>query len=826
MIKVNNRPAMKQLLNGQKKQNRSRNRLILFALIVVTFLLTTISSLGINYYRSEQQRSLALQGADYSGQVNGPSSEQIETLQAHPKIAAAGIMSQANTIRSFQDRNVDISLLWGDDIYWQQIKQPAITEIEGRYPTKEQELMISKKALQKLGIENAKVGDEFTAQTVLNAEDFANETFVISGIYHDYSNKAQAYVSQKYFDKNGAVTDDLAFSRAFIKLNSIFFSDEDANQLEKKLNTRNYQWLAIDTEGMKLFLQFLFALGLLVLVIMLCAYLVIYNILYISIQRDIHYYGLLKTIGTTQKQIKQLIFRQVIQIALIGIPIGLISGGVIAQVIVPRILDQVSYNQMAATMSFGPLIFVLAALFAFTTLCISSYKPAKFAASITPIEAVNYTGAKVSTKKMIKAKNGSKITTMAFRNVFRNKKQALLVILSLFLGLSAFTVVESLVINNDGKYILNALGMDDMVIENTTAVEDKQEPILTTDMQNQFTDIAGVDQVHPITAEKMTIPLDKNPLLDKFLKVNFELAWAVTKEEGIKMIAEEPEEFYGVIGGIDESTFMEFNKSVDNKYSKQAFLNGELCLIPTISQLKESLLPLAGQDFTFQIGSDTHQMKVAAIESGRNLDGPQMNGFYPTIIVSNQLMEKLFGPSVFVDKLLIDYQEDYDRHTEQAVKQLMATAPLVNGESKIERYDNMHESEQQLRVVGTVLAIILGLLGLINYCNMLFSNIANRLREFALLEAIGMTRKQQQKVLVFEGLIYGGCSLLLTTTIGIALAWLVFKSMDGYGLPFVLPVKILLGIYGAATLLCMILPVLVFRIERKSSIIEQLQQEL
>ena len=59
---------------------------------------------------------------------------------------------------------------------------------------------------------------------------------------------------------------------------------------------------------------------------LLTGYLIIYNIFQISVLRDLHFYGLLKTIGTTDRQIRSILSRQAWILSLIGIPIGLIGG--------------------------------------------------------------------------------------------------------------------------------------------------------------------------------------------------------------------------------------------------------------------------------------------------------------------------------------------------------------------------------------------------------------------------------------------------------------------------------------------------------------------
>lgn len=51
-------------------------------------------------------------------------------------------------------------------------------------------------------------------------------------------------------------------------------------------------------------------IGAALLLILVTGYLIIYNIFQISVIRDIRYYGLLKTIGTTGRQIKKILRRQ------------------------------------------------------------------------------------------------------------------------------------------------------------------------------------------------------------------------------------------------------------------------------------------------------------------------------------------------------------------------------------------------------------------------------------------------------------------------------------------------------------------------------------
>lgn len=59
--------------------------------------------------------------------------------------------------------------------------------------------------------------------------------------------------------------------------------------------------------------------------IVLCGYLLIYNVFYISVSNDVQFYGQLRTIGTTSRQIGKIISRQAMKIACFGIIAGLLG---------------------------------------------------------------------------------------------------------------------------------------------------------------------------------------------------------------------------------------------------------------------------------------------------------------------------------------------------------------------------------------------------------------------------------------------------------------------------------------------------------------------
>ena len=129
-------------------------------------------------------------------------------------------------------------------------------------------------------------------------------------------------------------------------------------------------------------------------------------------------------------------------------PIGLAVGFFIGKGIVPYIMAISNYNSGKVSVSLNPLIFVGAALFSLFTVAISTRKPGKMAAAISPVEAVKYTDSNADIrKKNKKSTDGGKIYKMALSNLGRNRKRTVLVIVSLSLSVilmnSVVTMTES-----------------------------------------------------------------------------------------------------------------------------------------------------------------------------------------------------------------------------------------------------------------------------------------------------------------------------------------------------------------------------------------------
>lgn len=195
------------------------------------------------------------------------------------------------------------------------------------------------------------------------------------------------------------------------------------------------------------------------LLIVFTGYLIIYNVFQISVTNDIRFYGLLKTIGTTGRQIKALLRQQALLLSCIGIPIGLVLGWMVGGLLAPMVIQRL--DGVVSTVSVHPLIFVGSALFALFTVLLSCAKPGRLAAKVSPIEAVRYTEGSQSKKKAKRGSGRVSPFSMARANLGRSKGKTVVTVLSLSLAVVLTTITATFVGGFDmDKYLSKSICTD------------------------------------------------------------------------------------------------------------------------------------------------------------------------------------------------------------------------------------------------------------------------------------------------------------------------------------------------------------------------------
>lgn len=832
MLKVNNKKVIQDLAKTTYKANKKRNLLTIVAIFLTTFLLCTVISVGLSYWNTVSLRQQRMQGIDYDIELTEPRDDQVSTIRKMDNVRYAGLCVKCGIASKYQDKELDkLKFYWLDDTCWKQQTIPALDYYEGNYPAKENEIMLSQSALRSMGIENPKVGMElpFIYQTL--AENSENndtaKTFILSGWFLDYTGVDKGYVSDKFYQLTGASQTDLTQGTLKISLKNPLYSEKDIIEMQNQINLSGKQIIEADYDTISNFIRTMSGLLVLLVLVFMSGYLFIYNTLYISVNRDIRYFGQLKTIGTTSVQIRNMIYKQMLWNAMIGIPLGLVCSTIIGKIIIPQLLH--SLNPTIAISEVGTIslwVFIITTIFSLTTTMISSQKPVKIAMNCSPIEAMKYIGA-TSVKNKNKKRTGGDIVSMVKMNLFRDKKQFVVIMCSLSLAVSLFLIINVVIYANNAKNILNHSYDYDIRLLNQTLLSDNEEQVFNSDFIEQIKSIGGVKDVRVLKSATAVVPYQEKVYGEYYKELYVSRYSPGNYEKDMELYKKQPDyySFACRVVGIDEVEFEKINNTLQIPLDKEKFKNGEIAFVS--KNFTQGDNGITGKKVEFSIPTALNPDKKEIIETGAIIDdypAYYSAGYTPDLIVSDDFFDEIMGQPL-IEMIKIDYDEPFSKNVESSIKKLIANNKLISAESKLDNYSEMKNSENQITVLGGSLGIIIMLLAILNYSNMMSESIQNRSKEFAILESIGMTRKQIKKMIVFESLGYSVLSIFIALILGLPASYLIFTNFNVYRIPYVFPVIKTLLLFITIIIVCVVTSLFVFSKSKSETIIELLRKD-
>ncbi|MFI8713244.1 ABC transporter permease [Brevibacillus brevis] len=842
MIKVKNNKAVRNLSDKSFKVNKTRNIIAIIAIALTALLFTTLFTMGLGTMENLQRATMRLAGGDGHAVLKSLTDEEFNRVKDHPlikEIAYDRLLSKKVTNEQFLKRHTEF--WYYDDVG---LKQGFIELEKGHKPVVENEVIADSNTLQLLGIP-LKEGAPLTLKLEIHGKEVQRD-FILSGWWKSdpvfYA--GQIFASKAYVDAHaeelrstykqdndwtGVINAYIMFDNSLNlqeKLNKVI--TESGYSLDK--NAPNYidnnvNWSYLSTNfssdpGTVLVL----ATGL--LLIMFTGYLIIYNIFQISVMRDIRFYGLLKTIGTSRKQIRRIIRRQALFLSLIGVPIGLLAGFFVGKSLIPLLMNNSMYANAEVTVSPNPWIFIGSALFAVITVIISTFKPGRIAAAVSPVEAVRYVDGGAKTKgrnKLKKSTNGAKMPLMARANLGRNKKRTTLVVISLSLSLvllnTAFTLSQSM----DLDKFLSKFHDTDFLIAHADYF---QEDFTGPDNATTESYIQAV-QAQPGYKEGGRLYSDSNVLTVEY-KENKE-GYETDARGNLPAVAYGLEELplhrlqlidgeldYGKLASgkyILENIQLDDNNKPHMEYARYQ-VGEKVTLHNYMGTAKASL----NQEYT------SHEFTVLGHVSRRtnlNIAGASYADFflpadiYKTLVKQPVVMSYAFNVSEGKENTMESFLKSYTETKE----------PVMDYRSKSTVMIQFSGMQNTIVMIGGTLSVIIGLIGILNFANAILTSILTRRQEFAILQSIGMANKQLKTMLIYEGLYYvlgtSICSILLGSLFSVLVAkplsnvmWFMSYHFVVWPLIAVLPALLALGIG---------IPLAIYSLSGGKSIVERLR---
>lgn len=249
----------------------------------------------------------------------------------------------------------------------------------------------------------------------------------------------------------------------------------------------------------------------------------------------------------------------------------------------------------------------------------------------------------------------------------------------------------------------------------------------------------------------------------------------------------------------------------------EKFHEGELAL--TASFIQVSPENAVGKTVQFTVQDEAYSIEIAGI-----VDNPNYftGGYTPEIIVSENWFLQIVTEPV-IELVYVDYKESYDEETEQQVRSIFAEETDISSDSRLAQYNDMLDNERNIQLLGNGLGFILAFLALLNYINVMTANVQSRKMEFAILESIGMTKKQIRAALRKEGLGYAVISVTSAIVIGIPVSYFAFQSLNTYQISFAVPVVSDLILFGVWLAISAVIPIWAYARLNNGSVIDRLR---
>lgn len=540
---------------------------------------------------------------------------------------------------------------------------------------------------------------------------------------------------------------------------------------------------------------------------------------------------MLKTIGTSPKQIKKIVKGQALRLSIIGIPLGLFLGALISFGIVPITMETMligsEVSAMPRDVSFNPIIFIGSGIFSLITVMISCRKPAKIAGNISPTEALRYIGS--TPKKQKKNRNsskGGKLYKMAFYNVFREKKRAIVVFLSLFMGIITFLSVNTFLSSIRVENYIDSYVKNDFEIRSVNANDDKIDDKIDDDFINKIKAMEGINSINISKASILQLDMNNDVLLPALENVYERFGQSKEVLKGYLNAAKEnPDLLQASIIGIDDNLIEKLNKESKDKIDIEAFKKGDMVFADS-SNYPKNYKDIKG-NLTIKNHKDniSKTFNMIVIKDNELLPSglPAPLGI-PTIYMSNSALEKLDKDTINYI-LYINIDEKYESKINKDLKE-MSKARGLWFKSKIETTEAFNKNQIVMNILGGGVSVILILIGVLNFINVMITGVNTRLKELAILESIGMTKKQVKKMLTFEGLYYALITTAFILTLGIGIIYGIgklAKNIADYAV-FVFPTIPLIALIVVIFTVCLITPSIVFKASSKKSITERLRK--
>ena len=757
------------------KYHKNKNIIIGNTIILVTLLLFLIPTIGKNMLDG-QFAVVKEVYPTWHALYRDVDEKTVEKLPAHHNIAVYGLRSDAGYMAV---NNAKIAMMYLDDDGFSLYRMKLS---EGKLPEKENEIVVSAGILEELGQEGT-IGDTIIVPYQILQDGGLGLTeekeFAISGFVEDSNSNVKeksysAFVSKEFLKKEIS-EDQISYRFLFQvkgKKNAVTDDVEDTNNSIAKQ-------FSISENNIRINKEYLMAnyvdpvivpaITVIMLIIALAGVITIFSIYYVGMTERIQEFGKLKAIGATKRQIRQIVLKEGLGVALLAIPTGLMIGTILSKAV---FLGFLSYykneNSMIITMKqlldnnqfslYHWWIYLLAILVALFTVYLSLWRPMKIAAGISEMEALRYQSGEAEQKNIKRKVKGKRksysnvtISKLSYIYLFGNKKNSMITIVSMGITGVFLMVVATVLSCANPRDSANNSVLGQYEISINMEIGNKEHP------EREWSSIIRDNPLNDSLKEKIeAVDGIKSVSSFSFLQV---LSQVFEEEpQGICGVPQEYEKelVEGIVEG--EATYEDL-KSGDKVIVDKNLLHW----YPSI-QIGDTL------NLTIEDGSGSQIKKVEVMAIGDYSIGFTNFNY---LLMAREGAKKLSTYNIN-EVYHIFAMKDYDKNTENALKELISSSDRLKIQTWKESYNEWKSALTMTSGASYAFLGILGVICVMNMVNTMIHSVHIRKKEFGMMQAIGMTDRQLVKMLHQEGLFYTIGTLVLSVGLGSILGYPVF----------------------------------------------------
>lgn len=561
----------------------------------------------------------------------------------------------------------------------------------------------------------------------------------------------------------------------------------------------------------------LYAVSAVVIVIIVTSVFCIKNSFEISITEKTRQYGMLASVGATSKQIKKNVLYEGLILGIIGIPVGILSGLVaifILLKVISNILKDFAGIEFIYATSF--LAIAISIVLASITIYLSARKSAKKASKISPIEAIRNTDdIKIKAKKLRSPKIIKRLFgvggDISYKNLKRNRKKYRTTVISIIVSVSIFIAMSAFV-----QYAFDATSVYYKNYDYNLVINASESDI------NQLLEIAKNDTVKKYSiARQLVLDVSGKELTNHYTNEK------KSADESIGVINPDNEKDCITIVAVGKEEYMRFLNKNGLRYEdvKDKVILNDSAKTYIDSKKAYSMYRIYDykKDNHISANIDDKSIDLEIVAIVDSVPMGLQNDYYSNgmFIVSDEFLDKYKTKDDMNVSLYVD---------SSAPSELEEIAKKSSGVKYVENIETMAKTQSAIWLVISIFLYgfiaVISLIGITNIFNTITTNMELRQKEFANLKSIGMTKKEFNRMIRLESVLYGGKALIIGIPIGIGLSYLLFKSFGiGYEMTYELPLKAIgISIIAVVVLIWVIMRFSLKKIN-KQNIIETIRKD-